>query len=359
VTSEQIALSRLSQQGVANPAVASVAAIVSRLGAMQAQDYPGVLWSIGLRSPNLTKADVEAAITNREIIRTWPMRGTLHFVPAADARWMLALLAPRMVAAAAGRRRALELDDATITKSRTAIVTALQGDKVLTRNALCQVLEDAGVATAGQRGIHILRQLCQEQLLCFGPHDSKQPTFVLLDEWVPKYNQLAPDEALAELTKRYFSSHGPAKLRDFIWWSSLTTKDAKRGLEKAKNELQAITVNGEEYWTARNAAPTHSETYLLPGFDEFMLGYQDRSAALPPQYANNICPGGNGMFVATIVINGQVRGTWKKVVTARAIKLQLSPFMPLSASEQKALQIPAERYAAFLQTQPGQLLSIS
>src|SRR2546430_4221202 len=176
MTKQEIANLRLCAQYIACSEETTPGELLSRLGAMQAQDYAGALWSIGLRLPGLTRAGVEQAIIDKQIVRTWPMRGTLHFVAAEDVRWMLKLLTPRIIAGAAGRHRQLELDESVFLGSRQLLTRALEGKKQLTRQTLFEILERGGISTAGQRGIHILQRLSQEQILCFRPHEGKQPT---------------------------------------------------------------------------------------------------------------------------------------------------------------------------------------
>lgn len=346
-----VASIRLHAQGIAHPGSATPEAIVTHLGAIQAQDYPGALWSIGLRIADATRADVERAIANRTIIRTWPMRGTLHFVPAIDARWMLELMAPRIMKGAAGRHKQLELDEAAFRRSRLLIAKALKREPIATRTALFAALEKGGVSTEGQRGIHILQQLCMERMLCFGPHSEKQSTFAHFDEWIQTSRQLDREDALRTIAERYFVSHGPATLRDFVWWTGLTVAHAKVGLHLARSSLEQLTTDDAELWMS-NDRPTVDSTapraHLLPGFDEFMLGYKDRSAALAPKYAWRIVPGGNGMFLSTLVLDGQVRGTWRKTIHPKAVVVQTMQFVKLKVSEQKSFTHPLERYAQYL-----------
>lgn len=318
---------------------------------MQAQDYLGALWAIGLRLPGATEIDVEHALANRSIIRTWSMRGTLHFVAAADVRWMLELLTPRIIARAARRYQQLELNDMAFGHARDLFISALQGGKQLSRPAMYALLDAAGISTAGQRGTHILGRLAQEGLICFCTREGKQHTFALLNEWVPATKRLERDGALAELTTRYFTGHGPATLQDFVWWSGLNVSDARGGLEMAASLLVQETVNGTLYWgppnqpLARAASPA---VYLLPGFDEYMLGYRDRGASLDPLYTNRINPGGNGMFSPTIVVDGRVMGTWKRTLKKNTTVITASPFTPLSAPETHGLATAAEKYCTFL-----------
>jgi len=344
MTREDIARMRLSAQHIAQANFTAAEDVVSHLLAMQAQDYPGALWAIALRSQNLTQKDVEQAIADRKIVRTWPMRGTLHFLAAEDARWMVNLLAPRAVASAAGRRKMLEIDDAVLAKSKEVITNALAGGESLTRNALCDILDQHGISTAGQRGIHIIHYFAEQTLLCFGPHEGKQPTFVLMDDWIAPTPPKQKEEALAELAKRYFISHGPASLKDFAGWGFMTMGDAKLGLELAKTSLISETVDGTEYWFSPKLVSAPNRTYLLPGFDEFILGYKDRSAGLAEIHSQHIVPGNNGMFLPTLVIDGQVLGTWKRITRVNSQTVKVIPFEPLTNKQKESIYQAAKRY---------------
>jgi hypothetical protein len=351
MTGADIARLRLRAQRIAPPAAASPAAVVEHLGAVQAQDYAGALWSIALRTPAATRADVERAIAERTIVRTWPMRGTLHFVPAEDARWMLELLTPRIVGSFAGRYRWLELDDDAFRRSRSILERALARRHVLTRAALYAELERGGVSPAGQRGIAIAQRLCMERMLVFGPHDEKQPTFALFDEWIPRSIQLDRDDALRTIAARYVAGHGPVTLKDFARWTGLAVADARRGLDLARPSLERALVEGTEFYMTHEPPPASApapRAHLLPGFDELMLGYGDRSASLAPEHAGRICPGANGMFLSTLVLDGRVCGTWRRSARGAKVTVAASPFVPLTASQQRAFDAPLRRYAHFL-----------
>jgi hypothetical protein len=341
---------RLVNQRIAQPRCKTPGQVVAQLGAMQAQDYPGALWSIGLRLPNATVTDVEQAIANRTIVRTWPMRGTLHFVAAADVRWMLELLAPRVVASRAARHQELGLGHSAIARSEKLLVKALQGGKPMTRGELFALLERAGISTANQRGYVILWRLAHERVICFGPHQGKQPAFVLLDEWVPKAKSLPRDQALAELALRYFMGHGPATLHDYAWWSGLKVADARAGLEMVSSKLARGTVAGTAYWMPQDTQALRDVSpaaYLLPGFDEYLLGYADRTAMLAPEHAQKVVPGGNGMFMPTMVIDGRVTGLWKRTFKKTSVLITPTPFARLKKSEVETFAAPAARYGKF------------
>ncbi|HEY7802316.1 MAG TPA: winged helix DNA-binding domain-containing protein, partial [Dehalococcoidia bacterium] len=344
---------RLISQQIAVHASNTPAEIVAALGAVQAQDYAGGKWAIALRLPHATDEGIEHAIVDRTIVRTWPMRGTLHFVAAADVRWLLDLLAPRMIARAAARHRQLELDDATFSRARRVVTKALEGGRQLTRDALYRALEEAHVpvgphATGERRGFHILWRLAHERLICFGARGGKQQTLVLLDEWLgPPPPPLSRDEALAMLAERYFTAHGPATVADFTWWSSLAAAEARRALDIIKPRFQSEVLDGATYWFANQTRPSRSRravAHLLPPYDEYLVGYRDRSAALDPAHSDQAPT----LLSPTIVIGGRVVGTWGRTFAANSVTLSLHAFRPLTSAEQTAVSEATRRYADFL-----------
>lgn len=347
-----IAHQRLQNQGISQRPFTTPHDVVARLGALQAQDYPGAKWAIGLRLPEATNSTIEEAIAAGTIVRTWPMRGTLHFVAAEDVRWMLALLTPRIIANSARRYKQLELDVPIFKQAAALFAEALQGGQALTRPEMMALLEAAGIATGQQRGYHILGWAAQQGLICFGPTRGKKQTFVLLNEWIPKEKQLTPAEPLAELAQRYFTGHGPATLADFIWWSGLFTADARAGLEMVKAQLQEVRIDDQSYWLSANVdyTPVVAEVdsvYLLPGFDEYLLGYTDRSAVLAPPNSHVIQPGRNGMFKPTVVVNGRVAGIWQRTLKKNGVTVEISSFAPLSKSQLDGVAAAVARYGTF------------
>lgn len=345
---------RLRQQAIADPRFTTPAAVVRWFGAMQAQDYRGALWAVGLRMRDATEALVEAAIAARSIVRTWPMRGTLHLVAAEDVRWMQGLLAPRVIARDNARiERDFGLDAATLRRCRRIVDKALADGMPMTRSALYAALDAGGIASAGQRGVHVTGRLAHEGVLCLGPRAGKQPTFVLLDAWVPATPQKTRDAALAELARRYFGSHGPASAQDFAWWSGLTVKDAQAGIALAHAHLARDTIDGATYWQSSDALQpvAANGVHLLPPFDEYLVGYKDRSAALDPAFGRQVI-GINGLVNASIVVDGGVVGTWKRDVGKDAVTITPTCLMPrLPASKRgvtAAIKREARRYGAFL-----------
>jgi hypothetical protein len=323
------------------------AEVVRWLGAVQAQDYAGSLWGIGLRTARAGESDVEHAIADRSIVRTWPMRGTLHFVAAGDVRWMVALLAPRVLARTAGRRRQLGLDAATLAKSRTRLEKALAGGGAMTRPEIYALLERSGISTKDQRGIHVLAHLAMQGVLCFGERRGRQPTFVLLDEWLPPSPSVARDEALGELTRRYFTSHGPATVDDFAWWSGLPLGDARRGLEVAGKALVRTNVEARTYWSAPSRATPRRGcvAHLLPAYDEYTVAYRDRGAFLDAAHVERTR---NGIFSSVVTLDGRIAGTWRRWATRDRLVVTIDLFDRPSRAAHRALETVVKRYAEFL-----------
>lgn len=341
---------RLYNQRIVESGLAGPDEVVRWLGAIQAQDYLQSLWAIGLRMQQSTVTDIEQAIADRKIIRTWPMLGTIHFVPPEDAKWMLKLSASRMIAKDRRRLEQLRLDEGIMERCKELFYDALKGGKRLPRSDMMTLLEDAGISTKEQRGYHILWYTSQTGLICLGPKQDKQQTFVLLDEWAPNSRELSREASLAELAGRYFASHGPATIHDFAWWAGLTVTDAKAGLEAAKPGLISEEIDGKEYWMTEapgQIAADESSVHLLPGFDEYLLGYKERSAVLTVEHALRIVPGNNGVFLPTIVVAGRVVGTWKRRLKKGSIEITLNPFAQLGDSEKRAIEA-ARCYSAFI-----------
>ena len=321
------------------------------LGAIQAQDYFGSLWAVGLRMQHASEASVEQAIADRHIVRTWPMRGTLHLVCAADVRWMQQLLTPRVLAGNAARiEREYGLDEPAFKRCRKVVEKALRDGVPVTRNALYQALDDAGIATAQQRGIHITGQLAQEGLICGGPREGRQPTFVLLDAWLPAMPSKSRDEALADLALRYVNSRGPATAQDFAWWSGLTVKDAQAAIASVQSRLRQETIDGKVFWLSPDAAfdgTPRKSVHLLPPFDEYLVGYRDRSAAVDPAF-NRAVIAINGLVNASIVVDGRIVGLWRRSLGKDRVDITLISFRSLNKGERAAIEIVAKRYGRFI-----------
>ena len=346
---DELSLLRMAAQRLVGPRPATPADAVRWLTAVQGQDLPGALTSVALRTAEGTRAAVTAALDAGELVRSWPMRGTLHLTAGEDLPWMLELLGPRVLAGAARRRAEVGLTEADLERGREVVHAALSGSRRATRAELLAALRDGGVPVDGQRGYHVLWYLSQTGTLCLGPTAGDDQLFVLLDEWVPAPRRPDREEALGELTRRFFASHGPATVKDLVRWAGVLVRDVTAGLSVAGAQLERLVVDGTEHWmdpaTPERLAAARAEAdgvLLLPGFDELVLGYADRSCTVPAPFAGRIVPGNNGVFRSTVVQAGTVVAVWRAGRTkARAIELE--PFGELSPDVLAAVQ---DRYAA-------------
>lgn len=324
---------------------------VRMMGAIQAQDYYAALWAIGLRTRNSTERSIERAVAERKIIRTWPIRGTLHFVSPSDVRWMLKYFTPHIVTRATSRFRQLRLDDVTFIRCRAILEKLLRDGNLLPREEIYASLEKNRISCAGQRGIHILWKLAHEGVICFGPRKGRQATFVLLDEWIPLTRNPSREEAVATLANRFFRSHGPATIKDFIWWSGLQPEVARSGLENVKESFKNNQVDGQTVWFSGKAEKRkigRQSIHLLPAFDEYLVSYKDRSAAVDLRDARKALPGG-GVLRPTLLIEGKIRGTWKRTILKDKVVIQMKPFITLSKSQCREIEGEAVRYGEFLE----------
>lgn len=341
---------RLARQFLVRPGPERASEVVRALGAVQAQDYAGASWALALRTPRATAQDVERELTDGRILRTHVLRPTWHFVAPADIRWMLALTAPRVKAAMAYHDRTFGVTPAVCRRSHAAIEQALAGGRQLTRAELARAIEDAGVPIAsGQRLAGLVMRAELDALICSGARRGRQSTYALLEERVPPAPALAREEALLRLARIYFSTRGPATARDFAWWSGLTVADAKHGIALAAGQLDHARLDGVEYWFAgdipRRTPPT---AHLLPNYDEYFIGYRDRTAVGGRLGHTRPVTGGNALISNVAFVDGQLVGGWKRTLDAGAVVIHLTLQARLTAAERRRLSAAARRFGAFL-----------
>jgi winged helix DNA-binding protein len=340
---------RLANQRLTRSSLRKPADVVAWLGAVQAQDYAGARWALGQRAPGLTDAAVEAAFDEGAILRTHFMRPTWHFVTPADIRWMVALTAPRVHAVSAFYYRKSGLDRDVFKRSRRALEGALQGGKHLTRDELASVLRRARIPSDGLRRSYLMMQAELDQVICSGARRGKQFTYALFDERVPTARVLKRDEALAELTRRYFTSHGPATVRDFVWWSGLTVRDAKAGLDMLGPTLVRKVVGELTYWFAPSrsvARPASPSAHLLPNYDEYLIAYKDRGQAVPA--SGSEAARANLSIPHHLIVDGRLTGGWKRTLDAGSLRVEVHAYRRLTPAESRALAAAASRYEAFM-----------
>jgi hypothetical protein len=346
---------RLGAQLLQGGSSRSPAGVVSRLLALQAQDLASGLWAIGVRSPGSTLAEVLGSLEDGSVVRSWPMRGTLHLVAAEDLGWILALGVPRVRSTIAARHRQLELDAETFARSRDITEAMLGGGRRAGRDELLAAHTAAGIPITGQRGSHLLMELAMSGVVCWGPPSGKQQSLVLTEEWIHSPRTLEPDEALGEFVVRYLAGHGPATVADVTWWSKLTVAQVKRGLDIAGDRVEAREWHGVPQWstaeteTVSAPRPTGAPSVLaLPGFDELLLGYRDRGLSLPTEYAERVAPGANGIFLPMITVDGRIVGTWRRRIGPKTVTITPEPFAPLGRRVEAGFRRAVTAYGRFL-----------
>jgi hypothetical protein len=350
MTSLDIAQQRLFNQHLVVTSFEKPDEAVHWLGAVQAQEYAGAKWGIALRTQSLTSAAIDQAFAQGDILRTHVMRPTWHFVTPADIRWMLMLTAPRVNAANALYYRRLGLDDAVFSRSNAVLAKSLEGGNQLTRSELQSALLQAGISKAPDDRLRLAYLVMRAELdgvICSGALRGKQHTYALLDERAPLTRPLEKDEALAELTRRYFTSHGPATLKDFMGWSGLAPADAREGLELAKSHLDQEIIQSKTYWFSSilpDQKPHSPIAQLLPAFDEFTVAYRDSSAVLDRQYTGPA----SVSLGPVIAIDGVITGSWKRTISKKAVSIEVKPFRVLTEAQEQATQAASARYGVFL-----------
>ncbi|WP_243396466.1 winged helix DNA-binding domain-containing protein [Leptospira hartskeerlii] len=342
----------MKQLHVLDPKLSSAEQVVESLAAIQGQDYAASKWAIGLRVPGLKEEDVESAFLDKKIIRSWPLRGTLHVVSAKDVYWLLDLLGPPTISKYAAHYKKIELDPKVLKKCYSILSKNLLNQNFLTRKEISSILERSGIVTNTTRLSHILQRAGLEGLICFGPRKNKDFTYTLIEEWIPKIKRVKKpkEESLYDITKKYFDTRSPATLADFVWWSGLNVRDAKAGIESLGSKLNSFRKDDQAYYIPQkmDLIDKDSDTlFLFPAFDEFLLAYTDRRDCMDPPPKRLLTPADN-LFRPTLVINGWVTGIWQRELKKEDVLLKVSPYGPLNANFKKKLKRVAEEYAAFL-----------
>jgi hypothetical protein len=352
-----IAQRRLQHQSITGAPRRNAAEVVAWHGAVQAQEYPAAKWGLALRmAESTTDAAIERAFNAGRILRTHVMRPTWHFVTARDIRWMLELTGGRVQRTMQPYNRHLELDAATLNRALTVIERALGDGEYLTRLEVAEHLARGGIEAKGQRLAHVALHAELEAVICSGPRRGQHFTYSLLAARAPRARRLQRDEAIAELTLRYFRSHGPATVRDFVWWSGLLTAEAKRGLDMIR--ARPAVVDGLTYWSTGGSPAQRAgrrRVHLLPVYDEYLVAFRDRKAV--PHWQAGMDP--PAAFPHPLVIDGQVAGTWRPVRFVERVRVDVSPVRTLTSSERHALDGAVARYSRFLGTRVDASLASS
>jgi len=318
--------------------------VVRWLAALQAQEFPLAKWSIAQRTRGATKADIEQAFADGVILRTHLLRPTWHFVLGEDIRWMLKATAARVHALNAYYYRQLELDRKVCAKSNSVIGKALQGGAHLTRRELATALKQAGIRASGPRLAYIVMRAELDAIVCSGAMRGKQHTYALLDERAPHAKTLERDAALAELTKRYFTSRGPATLNDFLRWSSLAAADGREGLALVADGLESQVVDGRTYWFGPTPhvarASSNPVVDLVQGYDEIIMSYREsRDPSFTP---------GDRSFMHALLLDGRLVGHWRPTANRSSVRIETALTRALTRPEAKAVAAAVGLTAAWI-----------
>ena len=340
-----IAAQRLHNQflitGLANPQN-----VVRKLGAMQAQDFTGAKWAVGLRSKDTTDGVVTKLFNEGKILRTHMLRPTWHFVAPEDIRWMQSLTAPRVHAFSKYYYKKEGLDEETLRKGMAVLGRTLKGGNQLTRTEVAAAFGDAGIDASGIKLAYLIMYAELEAVVCSGAMKGKQHTIALVAERAPHAKTLPKEQALKEFVTRYFTAHGPATIQDLAWWSSLSIADVKSGIELA--DLQQVEVEKKTFYFAKQADTTILSplVHLLPNYDEYLIAYKDRSAA--GQVVLDKAPAPDDFFYHFVTLDGQLVGGWKRKI-GKSPTIDLTMFKHFGAKQSKALDAAAQRLEDFMQ----------
>jgi hypothetical protein len=349
MTLNEISEVRLISQKVASPEFNTPKEIVSWMGAMQAQDYYMAKWAIGVRLQDTTDKIVQAAIDKGEILRIHVLRPTWHFIPADDIYWMLELSRTKIKSSFKSRDKELELTDTIIAKSQSILEKLLSDISAVTRDEISEGFTRAGIRTDANRLSHILIHAELTGLVCSGPIKEKKLTYSLLSIRVPAKKDIPRDEALARLAGKYFRSRCPATLEDFIWWSNLSATEARNAIASLKNDFFPETIGSSKYWLPNSfsyEAMKKNSVHLLPAYDEFLIAYKDRNSSLSA-INNKKTVSVNGIFYPVIVVNGQVRGLWKRITQKNKVTVSMDFFQPADNLINKLLEKKLNAFGQF------------
>ena len=319
---------RIRSQGIGSAEFKSASDILARMGAMQGQDFSMAKWALGVRMADSTNEEIEASFNSGDIIRTHLMRPTWHLVSAQDVHWILELTSPRIKSSLGPREKDLELSEPLFRRSNRIIEKLISGGPCFTREDFTREFKKAKIDTGGNRLSHLLLRAELDGILCSGPIKDKKLTFASLNSRAPDRKIFTREESLAELTKRYFQSRFPGTLHDFAWWSGLSQKDAKTGMESIRSSFITETIGSKEYMFPDSFRTTRSVgnvVHLLPAYDEFLISYRDRSASISGNTGHSTISS-NGIFYPVVVVNGQVAGVWKQVIQKDKVTIDIDLF---------------------------------
>jgi len=343
----EIVQHRLRNQLLTGAGAADPAEVVRHFGAVQSQEFAVATWAVAQRSDGVDDTAMRRLFDDGAILRTHALRPTWHFVTPQDIRWIQALTGPRVRALNAYHERQTGVDAELMAKVIKLLTGALQGGNHLTRGEIGQVLAAAGIEAAGVRMAYVLMWAELDAAICSGPMRGKQHTYALVSERAPQAVTMTGDEALAELTRRYFTSHGPATIKDFAWWSSLTTTQIRRGLDLCGSALTSVDIDGRVFWYAERPAPEPTTAaHALPIYDEYVVAYTDSRPliVIDGHTLPSLIPNAT---THSVLVGGKLAGFWRRSTGRDGITAELDLVIEPDAGQRAEIERAFARYAAF------------
>lgn len=355
-TNEQLRRVRAHHQGLdADSRLPSAAGVVRRLCALQAQEWSSAQLAIFSRAHGISRADViHAREVQRAFVLTWSLRGTLHLAATEDIRWLLKICGPGAIRATRRRYQQLGLSESNRQDALAAMKSILGGGKALTRSELARELAGHGIPTEGQAIHHLVRFAALRGLICLGPEIDGALTYVLLDEWLPPGAQgEPPDEPLASFARRYLEAYAPAGAADFARWSGLSAAQLRQAWQLIAPECVTVAIPGGEAQMLKTQLKYIDDIQrectvrFLPRYDNYLLGYKSRAFMVADAYAKRVHPGG-GMIRTCVTVDGEARASWKLENRRKGVRVTVSPYDSLGASQIALLEGEAEALGRFL-----------
>ena len=348
MTLDEISKLRLNNQQITQKQFKQPGEVVKWMGAIQAQDLNMAKWAIGVRLSGALENDIDKAIDQGRIIRTHILRPTWHFVAAEHLHPLLLLSAPRIKAATQSRNRQLGIDERLIKKTKRIIEKQILNNGHALRQELVTEFGKAKINLGDNMAAHLLMEAEIDGFICSGKLKNGNHTYALTDERIPKTSIHNKEEALALVSKLYFRSHGPATVNDFAWWSGLTIKESRLGIDLIKKDMHSFKINTDEYWYYEHNTITtvsHDRIDLLPAYDELIVAYKNRASLIPNKNIERIILR-NGIFKPVIIKNGKTIGVWKRNTIKGILHIEYQLF---NNTNNRKIEIHRnfEKYGAF------------
>lgn len=345
---EEIIEFRIQNQLLRNSGKEDVRDIVAHMGAIQAQDFAMAKWAIGIRGKGIKEKDVDIALEKGRILRTHLLRPTWHLVSGEDVHWLTELTAPQIITRMRSRQKQLGLTHKLIEKSNELIRKELTDKKFAKREELTAVLEAAGFDPGDNRMAYLLIFAELGGIISSGPFQGNVATYSLLKSKTQSMGDFNRGAALEELTRRYFRSHGPATLGDFIWWSGLKKTEARKSLEGISDNLSRAKCEDQEFWYyPEESRSGEARAWLLPSYDEFYISYKDRSILLDEKLHKSAVSE-NGVFRPMILAENKIYGTWKRALQKNKVIIECNFFSTPSKKIRSMIEDAAGEFALFM-----------